>query len=274
MIKNTTKNLKSRFAPEEEDFYRREGYLIYKKPVFSPDKFQRLKATFEEILADLPEGFSTEMMDVPHFTFTQLYEFLFSDEILSMVTPFLGDDIALWSSHFLSKPGGVGKRVPWHEDSAYWRNYLDPMDVVTVWIAIDPSKRENGCMKVIPRTHGNGFSDYEPVDTKINVFDREIVRRQRDESKAVYIELEPNEASVHDCHIQHASDANTSPMRRCGYNMRYISTRTRLNKELIGNWQKIFLARGRDYAGNEYGDPTISYIDMARTRTKHMKSGH
>src|SRR5450759_5037926 len=135
MIINTTEKLKSRFTPEEEAFYRKEGYLIYKKPVFAPEKFQRLQACFEDILADLPEGFSTEMMDVPHFTFTQLYEWLFSDEILSMVTPFLGDDVALWSSHFLSKPGGVGKRVPWHEDSAYWRGWLEPMDVVTVWLA-------------------------------------------------------------------------------------------------------------------------------------------
>jgi hypothetical protein len=56
--------------------------------------------------------------------------------------------------------------------------------------------------------------------------------------------------------------------------MRYISTHTRLNKEKIGDWQKIFLARGRDYAGTEYGDPTVNYIDLARTRTKHMKAGH
>jgi hypothetical protein len=270
---NTTTNLVSRLSPEQVSFYQKEGYVIYREPVFSDEKFARLKATFEDILADLPEGFSPEMMDVPHFTFTQLYEFLFSDEILSLVTPFLGDDVALFSSHFLSKPGGTGKRVPWHEDSAYWKGWMEPMNVVTVWLAIDPSTRVNGCMKVIPRTQGNGYSDYEPVDPKINVFDREIVRRQRDESKAVDIELQPNQASVHDCHIQHASDANTSPLRRCGYNMRYISTHTRFDHAKVP-FQKIFLARGRDYAGNEYGDPAVSYIDLARTRTKHMKAGH
>ena len=54
----------------------------------------------------------------------------------------------------------------------------------------------------------------------------------------------------------------------------YISTRTRINQEKIGDFQKIFLARGRDHAGNQYGDPTVSYIDLARTRTKHMRSGH
>ncbi len=266
--------LMPRLSSEQMSFYRNEGYLIYRQPVFSPEKFQRLKTCFEEILADLPEGFSPEMMDVPHFTFTQLYEWLFSDEILALVEPFLGEDIALFSSHFLSKPGGTGKRVPWHEDSAYWRDWMEPMDVVTVWLAIDPSTRENGCMNVIPRTHGNGYSDYEPVDPTKNVFNIEIVKPQRDDSKAVAIELEPNQASIHDCHLQHGSNANTSSMRRCGYNMRYISTRTRINQDKIGHFQKIFLARGRDYAGNSYGDPAVSYIDLARTRTRHMKSGH
>ncbi len=269
-----SEQLATRLNPEQIKTYRREGYLICRQPIFSPDKFLRLKACFEEILADLPEGFSPEMMDVPHFVFPQLYEWLFADEVLSLVEPFLGPDIALFSSHFISKPGGVGKRVPWHEDSAYWRGWLDPMEVVTVWVAIDPSTRLNGCLKVIPRTHTDEDSDYEPVDTRTNVFDTEIVRPQRDESKAVYIELEPNQASLHDAHLQHGSDANTSPLRRCGYNMRYISTHTRINQEKIGGFQKIFLARGRDYAGNEYGDPTVRYIDLARTRTKHMKSGH
>ena len=117
--------------------------------------------------------------------------------------------------------------MPWHEDSAYWRGYMEPMEVVTVWLAIDPSTRENGCMMVIPRTQGNGFSDYEPVDKTKNVFDTEIIRPQRDMSRAVAIELQPNQASLHDGKLQHGSEANTSPLRRCGYTMRYISTRTR-----------------------------------------------
>jgi hypothetical protein len=266
--------LMSRLTQEEEAFYRREGYLIYRQPVFSTEKFERLKGCFEDILADLPEDFSPEMIDVPHFTFTQLYEWLFADEVLALVTPFLGDDIALFSSHFISKPGGTGKRVPWHEDSAYWRGWMEPMQVVTVWLAIDPSTRANGCMQVIPRTQGNGYSDYEAVDINKNVFNSEIIKPQRDDSRAVPIELEPNQASLHDGRLQHGSDANTSPLRRTGYTMRYISTHTKINQEKIGGFQKIFLACGRDYAGNEYGDPTVSYIDLARTRTKHMKSGH
>src|SRR5436309_7120366 len=117
-------------------------------------------------------------MDVPHFTDTALFRWLFHDDVLDIVSSVLGPDIALFSSHFICKPKGNGKRVPWHEDSAYWGNVLDPMEVCTLWLAIDPSKRENGCMKVIPRTHHHGYSDYESVDATRNVFGTEIVRPQ------------------------------------------------------------------------------------------------
>ena len=42
----------------------------------------------------------------------------------------------------------------------------------------------------------------------------------------------------------------------------------------IAAGELFFLARGRDHAGNPYGDPTQTYMEMARTRTKHIRSGH
>src|SRR5439155_8378783 len=132
----------------------------------------------------------------------------------------------------ICKPRGTGKRVPWHEDSFYWKGMMEPMEVVTIWLAIDPSTRANGCMKIIPRTHAGGYSDYEPVaEPDKHVFATEIKKNQRNESRAVYIELEPNQASLHDGRLMHASDPNTSDMRRCRYTMRYVRTRTKLNQE-------------------------------------------
>src|SRR5437867_831945 len=156
-------SIKERLSPEQVADYRREGYLIYHQPVLPAAKFNSLRGHFEEKLQRLPEGYRPEAMDVPHFTDTALFEWLFASELLDLVEPFTGPDIALFSSHFICKPKGNGKKVPWHEDSAYWKGMLSPMEVVTVWLAIDPSKKENGCMNVIPRTFG-GFSEYEQVD--------------------------------------------------------------------------------------------------------------
>src|SRR5207244_6249093 len=124
--------------------FRNEGYLLYRQPVLPQGTFDALKAHFEEKLHRLPEGYRPEAMDVPHFTDTRLFDWLFADEVLDLVDPILGPDIALFSSHFICKPRGNGKRVPWHEDSFYWRGMMDHMAVCNVWLAIDPSTKKNG----------------------------------------------------------------------------------------------------------------------------------
>jgi chlorinating enzyme len=261
----------------EIDFFSREGYLMPARPLFPEPKFNALRQHFEEKLARLPADVNPESMDVPHFTDPKLFEWLFADEVLDLIEPIIGPDIALFSSHFIAKPAGTGRRVPWHEDSAYWQRMMHPHDVVTVWLAIDPSTRANGCMKVIPRTHAGtgGFSEYEPRDINTHMFAAEIKRSQLDESKAVYLELQPNQCSLHHAKLMHASDPNTSDIRRCGYTMRFMSTRVKLNDEYCGAFHQIYLARGRDHAGNRYADAAQSYPHLARFReTSGPPGGH
>lgn len=254
--------------------YRREGFLILDQPIFSDEKFARLKAHFEAKLEALDPSVRPETMDVPHFTDPALFEWVFADEVLDIVESLIGPDIALWSTHFICKPKGDGKRVPWHEDSAYWKQQLDPMEVVTVWLAIDPSTPENGCMYVVPRTHDNGFSDYEAVDPKLNVFSTEITRAERFNRAAVPCTLKPNHASLHDGKLIHGSPPNTSQMRRCGYTMRYMPSHVKLNVEATQNVHQIYLARGVDRAGNPYADPTKAYPELARFRETSGRKYH
>ncbi len=271
MSSNTV--MRPRLGENDVKQFREEGYLIFRDAVLPSGKFEGLKAHFEEKLNRLPEGYRPEAMDVPHFTDTKLFEWLMSDEVLDLVEPVLGPDIALFSSHFICKPKGNGKRVPWHEDSYYWKGMMEPMEVVTVWLAIDPSTKLNGCMNVIPRSL-HGYSEYDQVDPNTHVFPTEIKRHQFDEAKKVAIELEPNQASLHDGRLMHGSEPNTSSIRRCGYTMRYISTRVKFNHEKVGQFHHCYLARGKDRAGNFYGDPTKEYPEKARYREVHKKGGH
>src|SRR5688500_6148434 len=270
--------MSGRLTPQQVQHFREAGYLLFDQPVFPRPRFDALKSHFESRLVELVEstGKPPEAFDVPHFEDVKLFEWLLADEVLDVVESLIGPDIALWSSHFISKPPGVGKRVPWHEDSAYWGKVLDPMEVVTVWLAIDQSTPENGCMRVIPRTHGGGYSEYEPVrDAEASVFHAEIKAGKFDESTAVDCVLEPNHCSIHHAKLIHGSNANTSPRRRCGYTMRYVpaTSKFRPGAFSIGAFQ-IYLARGKDRAGNVYGDPTkpneawINADRAARARAK------
>ncbi len=264
----------SRLSDEQLAQYKNSGYIIYDQPVFPETKFNALKEHFESKLLRLPDGYRPEAMDVPHFTDTKLFDWLFADEILDLVEPIIGPDICLWSSHFICKPKGDGRRVPYHEDSAYWGKIISPMDIVTVWLAIDESTPENGCMYVVPGSQENGYSTYEDVvDKSTAVFATEIIKPERYEEKAVPCILQPNQASLHHAKMIHGSPANHSQKRRCGYTMRYMSAACKFSNEEYSN-HNIYLARGRNLAGNTLGDPAKEYGEIARYREKHSRGGH
>ncbi|MBC8143522.1 MAG: phytanoyl-CoA dioxygenase family protein [Armatimonadetes bacterium] len=237
-------------TPEETARYDRDGYLSYNKPVFAPEKFARLQAIFEEDLT----RFSEAELDMIHKRDERLLEFLLSDEVLDLVEPLTGGNIGLWASHLISKSPFTGKATPWHEDSAYWNGRVSTMaGICTVWLALDKATPENGSMGVIPGSHVNGFSEYEAVDAAANIFSSEVKAGTFDESKAVYFSLQPNECSLHEGRIIHGANANTSPMRRAGYTMRYFPLTSRVFQDNPRNaGHKIWLARGTDQAGNTF----------------------
>ena len=237
-----------RLSPQQIEGYNRDGYALFQQPVFAPEKFARLQAIFEENLARYGEA----DLDTMHFRDERLLEFLLADEVLDLVEPVVGPNIGLWSSHFISKPAGTGKATPWHEDSSYWTGRISTMaGICTVWLAIDKVDAENGAMKVIPGSHDNGFSEYEPVSADENIFNIEIKADQVEESRAVIFELEPNECSLHEARIIHGAAANTSPRRRAGYTMRYFPTTSTIFAD-ANPGHKLWLARGVDLGGNRF----------------------
>lgn len=239
----------SRLTQEEVNRYYDNGYVLVHEQLFPSDKLRRLQSIFEEHLAEKGGKLSDEL-DTPHFRDDRLLEFLLGDEALDLVEPLLGPNIGLWSSHFICKDPYVGRATPWHEDSAYWKGRLSGYDkIATIWLALDRSSKENGCMRVIPGTHKNGFSEYEDVDSQKNLFKTQI--KNVDDKAAVYFELEAGECSIHDSRIIHGATANTSPYRRCGYTMRYFSTEHKVIPDKNPNF-KVWLARGKDIAGNPF----------------------
>lgn len=236
-----------------------EGYLAIRRPLLAPDAFAGLQQAFEGCLADWTASFGRrpEQMDKPHFLYPELFRWALDPGVLDVVEQLVGPDIALFTTHFICKPPSDGQRVPWHEDSAYWARMIEPMDdVVTLWLAIDPSTPANGCMRVVPGSHRTPDSAYARVaDAHAAVFDREIVAGTFDPSAVRDVELPAGGFSIHHARTIHGSEPNRSAMRRCGFTMRYFSTRCRFRHHEDDPDFAIYLARGRDHAGNSYAEP-------------------
>jgi ectoine hydroxylase-related dioxygenase (phytanoyl-CoA dioxygenase family) len=75
-------------------------------------------------------------------------------EILDAVEQLIGANIIVWGSALFCKKGRAGKPTFWHQDGTYWP--MRPLAACSVWIAIDPSTRANGCLCIIPGSHKAG----------------------------------------------------------------------------------------------------------------------
>jgi phytanoyl-CoA hydroxylase len=147
------------------------------------------------------------------------------DRLLDIARQFVGPDIALFASHYICKPPHSGRPVLWHQDGAYWP--LEPMEVVTLWLAIDESTPENGGLRVIPGSHHGDLHELRSRADLDSVLGSESAT-DVDESLAVDLTMSAGDVEVHHPRVMHGSAANTSEKRRCGLTIRYIPTSTRI----------------------------------------------
>ena len=148
----------------------------------------------------------------------------------------------MWSSSFFIKDAHDPHYISWHQDSTYWG--LSHPDVVTAWLALSPSTRANGCMRVDPGTHLLDQLPHKDTFAENNLLTRgQEVQAEVDEKRVVDIVLEPGELSLHHVRIVHGSDANGSDLRRIGFAIRYVPTYL---KQTAGPRDSAMLVRGVD----------------------------
>jgi len=169
--------------------------------------------------------------------------------LLEIVESILGHDIACFTAHYICKPPYNGQPVFWHQDGAYWK--LDPMNALTVWLAVDASTSENGCLRMIPGSHNIPLDVPElRTDTPNMLYSsmrNELVEEWVKRADIVDVQLQPGDVSIHHPRIIHCSEPNHSAKRRCGLDMGFIKTTTRIsNRDL---YLDPILARGRAHSG-------------------------
>lgn len=235
--------------------YQRDGYVIpdYRLPTAALDD---IKAAHGRLVARHPE-FSDYCSAVLAFD-TWFLNVARIPEILDMVREVIGDDIALWNSSFFAKPARVGTKTPWHQDGEYWP--IRPLATCTVWIAVDASTTENGCLRVIPGSHrSKRLARHQENNAPGLALNLELETAEFDEAQAQDIVLEAGQISLHDVYLFHGSEPNRSERPRRGMTLRYMPTTsvyrhdepTRFKREgvLEMSQRTIYLMRGVDRSG-------------------------
>lgn len=84
----------------------------------------------------------------------RFYQLLSHPHVLRVANGVLGPDVKLLYDQMLCKPAKYGSAKPYHQDSPYWP--VEPMELMTMWIALDDATEENGCMRYLRGSHKNG----------------------------------------------------------------------------------------------------------------------
>ena len=221
--------------------YETNGFAIIRN-VFDPDLIREACAHvqwLQERYPDLrPEHFHHPLMRDDAFWVRLVAD----PRLLKIATSFLGDHVACFTSHYVCKPPNDGQAVLWHQDSAYWN--LKPMNALSIWVAIDDSIPENGCLRMIPGSFNSGIAPLVPRNDVPNMLSSSVPDEVVDESSAVNLVLNAGDVSIHNAYIIHGSGPNQSNQRRCGLDIGYIPTSTEIGR--TGLYLNPLLVAGED----------------------------
>ena len=128
--------------------------------------------------------------------------------------------IAAFRAMFMNKPANQGTWLPWHQDR--W-SHLDRDPLITVWTALDPATRENGCVQIIEGSHRFGLLN---PDHPSGFVSEEQADKLLSEHPVAHLELEPGEAVLLHNWLLHASDVNRTAVSRRAFSVCYMDGRT------------------------------------------------
>jgi len=88
-----------------------------------------------------------------------------SKKMLDCMEDIMGPDLHYHSSKVMFKSAGGGAPKPWHQDAAYWKQFLP--NQITVWIAIDDATEQNGCVWAVPGSHKLGLIPHVKAELQV-----------------------------------------------------------------------------------------------------------
>lgn len=213
----------------EKTAFETDGYVI-KKALFSPEEVAALNdvvnndSAIQKALYGLEDaqGATTELALWHHLGEDIFAAVARSKRIVGNLAAVMGGEMAFYHSKLTLKRPKLGGAWDWHQDYGYWyRNgYLFP-HMASVFIALDPSRKENGCLQVLKGSHHLGRIEHGVNKGQVGA-DMVRVEAAMERLELVYAEMDPGDALFFHGNTLHCSGPNTSDRTRnvllCCYN--------------------------------------------------------
>ena len=221
----------SRVSADDVTRFRSDGYL-QKPALFDAEEVALMREALarDEAIRDRRNTMATHDADGSVTTtvmWTDPGDDLFGaiarcERVVDGVERLLDGEAYHYHSKLTLKAPETGGAWNWHQDYGYWyfNGNLFP-DMISVFVAIDPATRENGCLQVARGSARMGRLDHKLVDNQLSA-DPERVAHALERLEVVSCEMAAGDALFLHCNTLHGSSKNRSKRSRnvllCCYN--------------------------------------------------------
>jgi ectoine hydroxylase-related dioxygenase (phytanoyl-CoA dioxygenase family) len=211
----------------QKAFYREKGYLVV-PDVLAAAELEELRAATDRLLAQAARvGESTgaflleKNAPAGRRLVWRVFDPIALDPafmamarhgvVLDAVSDLIGPDIQLHNSNMHLKLPEHGGEVDWHQDFPYLPH--TNFDLLNTMIMLDDSTRENGCLQVVPGSHGWGPLGHGGGGGAESNFKLSAAERAKGQPVEDVV-VPAGGMSIHHCLTLHSSEPNRSPRPR------------------------------------------------------------
>jgi phytanoyl-CoA hydroxylase len=241
---DTGGTMRSSFTDIEIDHYRTNGFLAV--PDFlAPEELEQWRETVTEAVARSAqertgknsEKAFTQRMHLRRAGGT-VQELVETEQIGRLVAQLEGvDGVRLYLDQALVKEP-YGAPTQYHLDIPWWG--FDSEHACTIWIALDDSTTENGCLHFVPGSNQQRLTSAVDLGPDLGAL---FLAHPDAARPSVPCPLPAGGASFHNGHTIHGAGANMTPGRRRAMTMAYMPADARYNG--VRDTQVL----GEDYLG-------------------------
>ena len=248
----------TKLSAEEVSRYQQDG-VVAPITVMPPAVAKELCRRLESAEKSFPHQIGPEKRNNAHYVLACLDEIVHHEAILDAVECLIGPDIILTNTVLFIKEPNSLHHVTYHQDATYMG--LEPQESLTAWIALTESTRKNGCVRMIQGSHLLDIQQHIDTFGEDNILTRGQQIENIDEERALDIELEPGQMSLHHARTIHGSRPNKTDARRIGIALQSFAHPS--TRQVHGE-DYALLVRGSDDYGNFFKGPRPKVeVDLA-----------
>jgi len=231
-------------SPEQVAAYERDGFLFPLR-LFRTEEAARWAAEVSALPSPALERHPAPWLQKSYLLLPSLDALLRDRRLTDAAASILGPDLLALSADLFIKLPGSEKRITWHQDVNYWG--LEPLKVLTAWVAFTPATAENGCMRYAAGAHRERLRHLENKTADNMLTKGQEIEVAIDEARSRLVALQAGEVAFHDGLAPHASGPNRTARTRIGFAIRYVAAHVR---QTSGPPISARLARGQDRYGH------------------------